>query len=272
MKKRHDLPLIAKLNFKIDHQKLLKEFYEFGYDDWNLYNGLSYDTNSEDGLVVRRVLLEYFLNDEEKAERNGRIIAEGGEAYKMLCLTGYSGDAEKDSRNLAEKLKNENIDPHVFARRMEKISNPNHPEYTPIADEKLYDKRNNYCKGYVAEIMDMLEERVGHVCRSRFAVLKAGEEIKPHRDINTDKAIRIHIPVITNTNVTIGVNGKKGSAKVHMPADGGVWFLNQGFEHWVKNEGTTHRVHLVFVITGQGEILESSEQWWDESENIYSNA
>jgi len=271
MKKRHDLPLIAKLNFEIDHARLLKEFYEFGYDDWSLYDGLSYDTNSEDGLVVRRVLLEYFLNDKEKAERSGQLVAEGGEAYKMLCLTEYNGDGEKDSRNLAEKLKNENIDPHTFARQMEKISNPNHPNYTPIADEKLYDKRNIYCKGYVAEIMDMLEERVGHVCRSRFAVLKAGEEIKPHRDINTDKAVRIHIPVITNPDVTIGVNGKKGNAEIHMPADGGVWFLNQGYEHWVKNDGDTHRVHLVFVVTGQGEILESDEQWWDEPASIYAD-
>lgn len=267
MKKRHELPLMAKLNFSIDIDRLLREFREFGYDDWSKYNGLNYDKSQEDGLVVRRVLLEYFLSDKEKKEREDKAIAEGGEAYKMLCLTEFNGDPEEASRNLAEKVKNGDVDPRTFARRMEKISDPNHPDYVPIADEKLYDKRNEYCKGYVAEIMDMLEEKIGHVARSRFAVLRAGEEIKPHLDINTDKAVRIHIPLITHEDCVFGLQGKKRTVEEHMPADGGIWFINQGFRHWVKNDSPVDRVHLVFVITGQEGILEANQQWWDKETN-----
>jgi hypothetical protein len=266
MKKRQHLPLMAKMDFKVDVNRLLKEFYEFGYDDYEKYNGLSYGNNTEDGLVVRRVLLEYFLTDEEKEARKDKLVADGGEAYKMLCLTEFNGDPEAHSKNLASKLENSDLTPQQFARRMEKISDPSHPDYTPIADEKLYDKRNEYCKGYVAEVMDMLEEKIGHVARSRYAVLKAGEEIKPHLDINTDKAVRIHIPLITNENVTIGVKGKKREVVKHMPADGSVWFMNQGYTHWVKNESDIDRVHLVFVVTGQDGILEATEQYWDEEE------
>lgn len=262
MKKRHELPLMAKLNFKIDIDRLKREFFDLGYDDWSIYNGLNYDKNQEDGLIVRRVLLEYFLNDDEKKERENNLIAEGGEAYKMLCLTEFNGDPEEASRNLAEKVKNSNIDPRTFARRMEKISDPNHPEYVPIADEKLYDKRNEFCQGYINEVMDLIEENIGHVTRSRFAVLRAGEEIKPHLDINTDKAVRIHIPLITHEDCVFGLENKKGSIENHMPADGGVWFINQGFRHWVKNNSSVDRVHLVFVVTGQNGILEADQQWW----------
>ena len=268
MKKRQYLPLMAKLNFKVDIDRLVKEFYEFGYDDWSIYNGLSYGTNTEDGLVVRRVLLEYFLTDEEKAERVDKLIAEGGEAYKMLCLTGFNGDTTISSKGLADKLKNSGMTPQQFARKLEKISDPSHPDYSPIADEKLYDKRNKFCKGYVAEVMDMLEDKIGHVARSRYAVLKAGEEIKPHLDINTDKAIRIHIPLLTHPDVKIGVKGKHREVVKNLEADGSVWFLNQGYSHWVKNDSNMDRVHLVFVVTGQNEILESDEQYWDEEEQI----
>lgn len=269
MKKRHELPLMAKLNIDIDHKKLVDEFYEFGYDNWDLYNGLKYDTASEDGLVVRRVLLEYFLTDEEKKAREGLSVAEGGEAYKMLCLTQYNGDEEKDSRGLSDLVKN--TSPHSLARKLEKISDPTHPMYVPIADEKKYDKRTQYAKGYVAEIMDMLEEKIGHVTRSRYAVLMPGEEIQPHLDINTDKAIRIHIPVITNDQVIVGVKGKKRVVEQHYEK-GSVWFLNQAYSHWVKNNGDTPRVHLVFVITGQNGLDDALEVFEDVYESEYDYA
>jgi hypothetical protein len=264
MKKRQFLPLMAKLNFKVDVNRLLEDFYNFGYNDWNKYDGLSYNETNEDGLVVRRVLLEYFLSDEEKAEREGKLVVEGGEAYKMLCLTEFNGDFAAANKNLAEELKNSGLTPQQFAKRLEKISDPNHPNYTPIADEKLYDKRTDYAKGYVSEVMDLLEKNIGHVARSRYAVLKAGQEIKPHIDINTDKAIRIHIPLITHSDCVFGVTGKHNEVVQHMPADGSVWFINQGYSHWVKNDSPVDRVHLVFVVIGQGEIFEADEQWWDK--------
>ena len=266
MLKRQHLPLMAKLNFKVDIDRLREEFFEFGYDNFEMYNGLSYGNNTEDGLVVRRVLLEYFLTDEEKAEREGKLVADGGEAYKMLCLTEFNGDPNAHNKNLADKLAQDGMDPRKFARRMEKISDPNHPDYTPIADEKLYDKRNEFCKGYVSEVLDMIEERIGHVARTRYAVLKAGEEIKPHLDINTDKAVRIHIPLITHPDVVVGTKGKKRTLEQHMPADGSVWFLNQAYEHWVKNPSDIDRVHLVVVVTGQDGILDADEQYWDREE------
>ena len=238
---------MTKTNLKVDIEKLRKEFFEFGYDDWEKYDGLKANAASENGRIVRRVLLEYFLNEEELKEREGQKVTEGGEAYKMLCLTDYNGPEWDEDLLRAEN-------PHMISRRLEKISDPSHPLYIPEADEKLYDKRNENCKGYVSEVLDMIEEKIGHVTRTRYAVLMPGEEIKPHMDINTDKAIRIHVPLITNEKCVFGVKGKKTQVEKHMEADGSVWFINQGYQHWVKNDGDQPRVHLVVSVVGQDNI------------------
>lgn len=237
---------MSKLPLKIDIQKLYNEFIANGFEDWDLYDGLKKGKASDNGLVVRNILLSYFLAE-------GEDKSQGGEAYKMLCLTDYNG--ELDTTDLAI------TDP----TKLERISNPLHPLYVPEADEKNYDKRNAYCKGYVSKVMDLIEEKVGHVTRTRYAVLMPGEEIKEHRDINTDKAIRIHIPLMTDKEVIFGVRGKKTCIEQHMPSDGSIWFINQAYPHYVKNNSDKPRVHLVMSVVGQG-LIEDGECWYDTSE------
>jgi hypothetical protein len=237
---------MSRLPLNIDIKRLQWEFHENGYFDWDLYDGLKKGKASENGLVVRQILLSHFLAEGEDG-------SEGGEAYKMLCLTDYNG--EMDTTEL------KSFDP----ARLERISDPKHPLYVPEADEKNYDKRNSYCLGYVNEVMDLVEKHVGHVTRTRYAVLMPGEEIKEHRDINTDKAIRIHVPLMTDQDVVFGVRGKKTLVEQHMPADGGVWFINQGFPHYVKNNSDKPRVHLVMSVVGQG-MIEDGECWYDSPE------
>jgi hypothetical protein len=102
MKKRQHLPLMSKLNLSVDIERLQQEFFDQGYDDWNLYNGLKSEAASENGRVVRRVLLEYFLNDDELQERENQSVTEGGEAYKMLCLTDYNHKHTMDENKITE--------------------------------------------------------------------------------------------------------------------------------------------------------------------------
>lgn len=262
MKKRQHLPLMSKTNLSIDIERLKEEFFNLGYNDWDLYDGLKASNASENGRIVRRVLLEYFLNDDELKEREDQKITEGGEAYKMLCLTDFNKKKSMDENKIAEYL--ENTDPRSLSRKLEKISDPSHPMYMPEADEKNYDVRNDYCVGYVQEVLDLIEHNIGHVTRSRYAVLMPGEEIKEHMDINTDKAVRIHVPLITNEECVFGVRGKKREVVEHMPADGSVWFINQGYPHWVKNNGDQPRVHLVVSVVGQNNI-EEGLVWRDEA-------
>lgn len=263
MKKRQHLPLMAKFNFKIDIDRFQKEFYEFGYDDWSLYDGLKKGPGKIEGLITRRILLEYFLNDQEMSARQGEVIAEGGEAYKMMCLTQYNPNKFADKEYLDPVSLTDKYEIHDLARKLEKVCDPKNPLYIPEADEKNYDIRNEYCKGYLNEILDIIENNIGHVTRSRLAVLMPGEQIKPHMDINTDKAIRIHIPLLTNEQCVMGVRGKHAEYETHLPADGSIWFLNQGYTHWVKNNGSTPRVHFVAAVVGQNSIEEAHEKWED---------
>jgi len=246
MKKRQYLPLMSKLPLNIDIRKLHNEFISNGFENWDLYDGLKKEKASENGLVVRNILLSYFLAEGEDG-------SEGGEAYKMLCLTDYNGELDTTQLEITDPVK------------LERVSDPSHHLYVPEADEKNYDKRNGYCKGYVGEVMDLIEEKVGHVTRTRYAVLMPGEEIKEHRDINTDKAIRIHIPLVTDQEVIFGVRGKKTTVEQHMAADGGIWFINQAYPHYVKNESNKPRVHLVMSVIGQG-MIEDGKCWYDTSE------
>lgn len=261
-KKRQFLPLMSKLKIKIDQERLLKEFYDLGYNNWDLYNGLKSDYASENGRIVRQILLNYFLSDEEKKQKKEDHIIDGGEAYKMLCLTDYD---EKEAGNKLDEIKLSEKNPEMLskAKMLEKIHDRGHKHYIPEADERNYTKRNEYAKGYFNEVMDMFK---GKVTRTRLAVLQPGEEIKPHIDVNTDLGIRIHIPVITNNKVIVGVRGKNKNIEENMKADGSVYFLNQGFTHYVKNNGETPRVHFVMSIVGQDDIQDNEWEIWDTSQ------
>ena len=49
-------------------------------------------------------------------------------------------------------------------------------------------------------------------------------------------------------------NIKNGINKIHMPADGSVYFLNTGLTHWAENNGTEGRTHLVISLNGQDDL------------------
>lgn len=267
LKKRQHLPLFAKLNYKVDIERLRDEFFQNGFDDWNKYNGLKSDFASENGRIVRRILLGHFLSEEERQEREAQEITEGGEAYKMLCLTDY--DESKAPRSFdAEKIAEQNPELLRKANMLERIHDPNHPLYVPEADERNYTKPTEYLKGYTREIYDMFK---GQVTRSRYAVLMPGEKIDPHRDLNTNYGIRIHVPVITNPDVIIGCKGKKRSVEMNMPANGSVWFVNAAYEHWVYNNSNEPRVHLVFSVVGQEDLENPLQEWWDIAETEAAN-
>ena len=248
LKKRNELPLIAKLNMKVDIEKLTRYFLDNNLNDWSKYDGLKYNNASENGLVVRKILLSHFLNEEEKEEKLNKDLFDGGEAYKLLCLTDYDEEkagARLDQSKLLEK------DPSLVNKShiLEKIHDPAHRLYVPEADERNYTKKTDLVSGYMEEVFNLFSKDT--VTRTRFAVLMPGQKVSPHIDMNTDLGVRIHVPVLTHPDAVIGVKGKKSSVEMHWPADGSVWFLNQGFTHWVYNNSDVPRVHLIFSIVGQ---------------------
>ena len=77
----------------------------------------------------------------------------------------------------------------------------------------------------------------------RFLNLKAGADIKPHRDheLAFEKGeARLHFPIVTNPEVEFWVE----DIRLNMQP-GECWYINANLTHRVSNKGNTDRVHLV---------------------------
>lgn len=77
----------------------------------------------------------------------------------------------------------------------------------------------------------------------RFMRLKAGSTIREHRDYQLgyeDGEVRVHIPVVTHSEVEFVLNGVRVDMK-----EGESWYHNFNLPHRVANRGTVDRVHLV---------------------------
>lgn len=80
----------------------------------------------------------------------------------------------------------------------------------------------------------------------RYLRLTPGSEIKAHRDhdmVFWDGFVRLHIPIITNKNVTFMVGEENLKMK-----PGELWFADFSQIHSVHNDGVTDRIHLVIDL------------------------
>ncbi len=81
------------------------------------------------------------------------------------------------------------------------------------------------------------------ILTARILRLGVGAEIKPHRDHALgyeDGNFRLHIPIVTNSNVHFKLDGTELKM---LPGE--CWYTNVNYVHSVKNKGESDRVHLV---------------------------
>lgn len=77
----------------------------------------------------------------------------------------------------------------------------------------------------------------------RLLRLAANAEVKPHSDHclgYEDGSFRLHIPIITNPDVTFILDNER-----IIMNEGECWYINANFIHSVANKGTEDRIHLV---------------------------
>lgn len=247
LKKRRELPLFCRLKYSFELNKILEQFYLFSFDDYSKYNDLAPGSELYDNaLVYREYLHKWFLNDAEikKSLSEGRGFY--GDNYKQLSLTSF--DPDKFGSTDKKMLKNLNKDKKM---RIVKRSLSDSASYVPEADERNYTKKNENVKGIFDNILSSFK---AEVCRTRFAVLMPGFRTATHIDADTDYTIRIHIPIITNTEAVFGIIKNGRLKEIHLPADGDAWFVNAGFPHYVYNGGKTPRVHLIIALNGQEDL------------------
>ena len=111
---------------------------------------------------------------------------------------------------------------------------------SPNATEKLVPTEILNSCTYFKEILDsFLFEKTA----VRLLQLAVGAEVKPHSDNclgYEDGCFRLHIPIITNSEVEFILDGKR-----LIMNEGECWYIDANFTHSVANRGTEDRIHLV---------------------------
>jgi aspartyl/asparaginyl beta-hydroxylase (cupin superfamily) len=85
------------------------------------------------------------------------------------------------------------------------------------------------------------------VMSARLLNLRAGAEIKPHRDVELafeHGSARLHVPLVTNPGVEFVIDGEPLAMEA-----GSCWYINANLTHRVANRGDTDRIHLVVDCT-----------------------
>lgn len=270
LKKRKDFPCFLKLPYRFDIKRILHELetipknemddlrYKNSYGD--LVGGRTEKLQKAFGLRFKSIEDAYiFLQNNDvleseltrKLPQNRRMRwdfrnyvkpfenyitkhTDGnyniiGSPYKQIAMTEFNPEATK--RNYKVKIPKTRL------------------------DERHYNKLKSWVKGtYIEEVLKSFK---GEVHRARVAIMDPGAYVSEHIDYNTDYSVRYHIPIVTNEKCGFYVKAKgKGPEYLHMPADGGVWFLNQGYPHSAWNKGKTIRSHIIVSVYGQQDLCD----------------
>ncbi len=221
-KMRRELPPTKKLDLKFDIEKLRADLHTLDTQSPGAWNGL----NNEYANLCKThsSLPKFFIGADEDMHSNS--------SYLQLALTEF--DQSFDLSQRAEKSGT--------------VWDQKSPKNQAIADERFYRKQIAAMPSYLIEVLKYFSP---HLHRSRLSKLMPGKEVLPHIDYDTTYSIRLHIPIETNPEATMGVNYFGKIHEEHWPADGSVYFVNQGCLHWAKNLGKAPRTHLILSIDSQ---------------------
>jgi len=102
------------------------------------------------------------------------------------------------------------------------------PEVKTICNDIM-----NYCDG----------SRLGGVLITR---LPSGKNIYPHNDKgwHAEYYQKYYIPIVN----TVGSSFYFEDGDIKDPTEGDVWFFDNSFTHWVKNESDTDRIALIVCL------------------------
>lgn len=243
MKNRKQLPRFGFIkNTNISVADVLSHLASNGLLDWDKYNDIKVSNN---GVHTDFVKLNAFSKDRFFKESIAESLE--GDSYVQLYLTDF--DESKRSKSVEAQH-----DSSIFSRT--KRLNRDSSNYSPEADELNYGIKNRYATGILESIIDSFN---GQVTRVRLACLKAGFTIKPHVDYDPSYISRFHIPIITNSDVSMFVQRDTHVAEYTMPSDGRIYFFNSGLKHWVKNNSDQDRLHLIIDVHGQEDLVDLEE-------------
>lgn len=232
--------MAGRLNFQFSMDKLLAELHGLlaAHSDALEGNTFRHDPASERWQFdLKRTSGDFFVENYENVYRK----------YSVFGLQEMTDEAEEFSHQTACVL--ESLTP---SQRLMGMLDTASSYYHPLYDERNYTKPTQYLRGYFAEVLNSFG---GRACRTSVVVLRPGEGVSQHFDIGPEFVTRVHVPLITNPDARIGVRGSDGQwNEFHFPADGGVYFVNAGLEHYACNMGSQNRFHLRICFNGQEDL------------------
>lgn len=221
-KRRFDYPILKKLDsFQFEPSRLLADYKQISSKI--KFNGLM---TQYDGLCkTHDKLPDFFLKKGQTPDETA--------SYSQLALSQWDDNYSLDQRR----------------EKSGTLWDKTYPKGNKLADERFYKKPIDEIPPYLSSVLDKFRP---YLHRCRFAKLDAKSKISPHIDYDTTYGIRLHIAIKTNEMCTnSGINKNGEIVTNHIPADGSIWFVNQGVKHWAKNAGKTERVHLILSLDTQ---------------------
>jgi hypothetical protein len=99
---------------------------------------------------------------------------------------------------------------------------------------------------------------------SRVSILEPGASVKTHVDVDYywKHRLRVHIILQTNSKALFGCDNHILS----LPA-GQLWVSNNWAPHWIANNGSTNRIHIVIDTVGSPILWEWISQGWHSTSN-----
>ena len=234
-KTRYELPVIKRLDIRVDIDRLRKDAEEFSKG--KTWDGLGSEYAS---LCETHTRLPKMFFKEEELENVDCVCDLNWEttSYQQLSLTEFD-----ESYALEQRTEKSNS---VWDTRIAKKNKE--------ADERWFRKVKNDVPDSFRDLFKMFD---GKIHRTRFAKLAPHSSVKPHIDYDTLYGVRLHIAFETNDDCANGGWDKNGlETKVNIPADGSIWFVNPGVKHYAINDGATERNHLILSLDSQECLLQ----------------
>jgi hypothetical protein len=244
-KNKHKLPLLGRLKKTIDLEKALPQIKSL------------IENNDE---KIKSGLLELDPSATEhtydlKNTKGEEFIKNYEEVYKKYSVIGFQ-ELTDEAKTFGSRL-SKKVSDFTPLQRLKGMTDTSSEYYHPFYDERNYTKPTVHCTDYVDEFLHSFKSVS---CRSAVVALHPGRFITKHFDIGAEYITRLQIPIITNKDAVIGVKTDGGWNEYHLPADGSIFFINAGVEHYAINNGDEIRYQLRVCLESQ-EDLEDIEDF-----------
>lgn len=222
---RRSYPFLYRTEYKFDLDILREE--AKALEEVNGWNDMKHDSDLVKNLIKgRERLTKAFANDDGEYHD-----------YEQMIVTNIEEEPDVEGGVGAGKFEQYKLD---MKRAASGLDESKYGQFRDVMDVAPYTKK----------ILNSLPDPLARV---RYAKMKPHFAISPHIDYNTTYGMRYHIALHTNDKCEMGFRRNKSEEfeTFHIPADGHLYFFNQGFEHYATNYGNEERVHMVIGLSGQ---------------------